>query len=91
MLRCAQEYPGHFQKRIIASTVLPFYGQAHLLIHRIQQSLLHFIIGTHTLDKDIPMIGDASLVGSGDTVGDCNKSGVEVRVSGDTIGTGVND
>ena len=37
----------------------------------------------------IPEIGDASLVGSGDTGGDCDKSDVNISASGDTAGEGV--
>ena len=37
----------------------------------------------------IPEVGDASLVGSGDTGGDCDRSDVNISVSGDTAGEGV--
>ena len=37
----------------------------------------------------IPEIGDASLVGSGDTGGDGDKSDPKIPVSGDTAGEGV--
>ena len=37
----------------------------------------------------IPEIGDASLIGSGDTGGDCDNSDVNISVSGDTAGEGV--
>ena len=39
--------------------------------------------------EHIPEVGDASLVGSGDTGGDCDKSDVNISVSGDTAGEGV--
>ena len=37
----------------------------------------------------IPEVGGASLVGSGDTGGDCDNSDVNISVSGDTVGEGV--
>ena len=37
----------------------------------------------------IPEVGDASLVGSGDTGGDCDRSDVNISASGDTAGEGV--
>ena len=44
----------------------------------------------HCAGEHIPEIGDASLVASGDTVGDCVKSDVNTSVSGDITGEGVN-
>ena len=43
----------------------------------------------HCVGEHIPEVGDASLVGSGDTGGDCDRSDVNISVSGDTAGEGV--
>ena len=43
----------------------------------------------HCVGEHIPEIGDASLVESGVTGGDCDKSDVNISVSGDTAGEGV--
>ena len=44
----------------------------------------------HFVGEQIPEIGDASLIGSGDTGGDCVMSDVNTSVSGDITGEGVN-
>ena len=43
----------------------------------------------HFVGEHIPEIGDASLIGSGDTGGDGDKSDVPTSVSGDTVGESV--
>ena len=47
------------------------------------------VYSAHCAGEHIPEIGDASLIGSGDTVGDCVKSDINISVSGDTAGEGV--
>ena len=51
------------------------------------KSLLN--VYANCVGEHIPEIGDASLIGSGDTGGDGDKSDVPTSVSGDTAGEGI--
>ena len=51
------------------------------------KSLLN--VYANCVGEHIPEIGDASLIGSGDTGGDCDNSDVKISVSGDKAGEGV--
>ena len=55
--------------------------------HRQAKPLLN--VHANCVGEQIPEIGDASLIGSGDTGGDCVMSDVNTSVSGDTAGEGV--
>ena len=46
-------------------------------------------VSCNFIDEHIPDIGDPSLVRSGDTVGDGDKSDSNIPLSGDTAGEGV--
>ena len=46
-------------------------------------------VSCNFIDEHIPDIGDPSLVRSGDTVGDGDKSDSNIPLSGDTAGEGI--